>query len=115
MVTKNNKTCILCGTKYTFCNRCDDFDHLPRWMGIYCSDNCRKIFMALTDYNANEIDKETAASILKKSDLSKKDNYCKFNQDCVEKILSEDNKSNKSFDAKKSVKSDTDINAKNNK
>lgn len=55
MVKKNNKKCILCGKTYTYCSRCEEFDHLPRWMEIYCSDNCRTIFNTLTEYNAENI------------------------------------------------------------
>ena len=75
MSKHNNKTCILCGKKYTFCNRCEEFDNYPRWMGIYCSDNCRKIFMTVTDYKAGEITREQAIDNLNLCDLSEKDKY----------------------------------------
>ena len=65
MVKKNNKKCILCGKTYTYCSRCEEFDHLPRWMEIYCSDNCRTIFNTLIEYNAKNITaKEAAEKIL---------------------------------------------------
>lgn len=86
-MVKNNKTCILCGKVYSFCNRCEEFDHLPRWMAIYCSDNCRKIFSALTEYNAGNITKEQAAVELSKCDLSDKEHFHPFNQEKIDEIF----------------------------
>ena len=86
-MVKNNKTCILCGKVYSFCNRCEEFDHLPRWMAIYCSDNCRKIFSALTEYNAGNITKEQAAAELSKCDLSDKKHFHPFNQEKIDEIF----------------------------
>ena len=65
MVKKNNKKCILCGKTYTYCSRCEEFDHLPRWMEIYCSDNCITIFNTLTEYNAENITAREAAERMK--------------------------------------------------
>lgn len=86
-MVKNNKTCILCGKVYSFCNRCEEFDHLPRWMAIYCSDNCRNIFSALTEYNAGNITKEQAAIELGKCDLSDKEHFHPFNQEKIDEIF----------------------------
>ena len=73
MIKKNNKTCICCQIKYTFCPNCSDFDHLPRWMGIYHDENCKKICNTVLDYDFKHITKEQAKYILDKCDLSKKD------------------------------------------
>lgn len=86
MVKKNNKKCILCGKTYTYCNRCEEFDHLPRWMEIYCSDNCRTIFNTLTEYNAKNITAEEAAKRLEKCDMSDIDKYHEVNQKMVAEI-----------------------------
>lgn len=91
MVNKNNKTCILCGKKYTFCNRCEEFDHLPRWMGIYCSENCKNVFMTVTDYKSNEIDKNTAVKMLSSCDLSEKEKYHKSINATIDELLQSDN------------------------
>lgn len=86
MVKKNNKKCILCGKTYTYCSRCEEFDHLPRWMEIYCSDNCRTIFNTLTEYNAKNITAKEAAKRLGKCDMSDVGNYHEINQKMVEEI-----------------------------
>lgn len=87
---RNNKTCILCGKVYTFCNRCEEFDHLPRWMAIYCSNNCREIFMTATNYKAGEITKEQAIKRLSKCDLSDKEQYHQSIIDILDDILKQD-------------------------
>ena len=84
---KNNKVCILCGKKYSFCNRCEEFDHLPRWMAIYCSDNCKKIFDAISAYNMKLKTKEDVAKILKECDLSRKSEFKESCQKYIDEIL----------------------------
>lgn len=86
MVKKDNKKCILCGKTYTYCSRCEEFDHLPRWMEIYCSDNCRTIFNTLTEYNAKNITAEEATKRLEKCDMSDIDKYHEVNQKMVAEI-----------------------------
>lgn len=83
----NNKKCILCGKTYTYCSRCEEFDHLPRWMEIYCSDNCRTIFNTLTSYNSKTISANEALNILNTCDLSDVDKFHEFNQGLVKEVL----------------------------
>lgn len=90
MVKKNNKKCILCGKTYTYCSRCEEFDHLPRWMEIYCSDNCKKIFNILTDYNAKILPAKEAAKRLKDCDISNVGNFHEFNQKLIAEIQEAD-------------------------
>lgn len=90
MTKKNNKTCICCGTKYTYCNRCEEFDKYPIWMTLYHDENCKEIFMTAADYLAKDISKEEAKAKLEKCDLSAKDTFNKkvlevINTVCVEK------------------------------
>lgn len=104
MATKNNKKCILCGKVYSFCNRCEEFDHLPRWMAIYCGDNCKTIFMTLTDYSSGNLTKAEAAATLRKCDLSKKNDFHAFNRSLVNEIL--DIKEDEKKEEKQVVKTD---------
>lgn len=84
---KNNKVCILCGKRYSFCSRCEEFDHLPRWMAIYCSDNCKKIFDTISAYNMKLKTKKEAAKILKECDLSRKSEFKESCQKYIDEIL----------------------------
>lgn len=84
---KDNKICILCGKKYSFCNRCEEYDHLPRWMAIYCSENCKNIFNTISGYNMKLKTKEEAASALGECDLSKKSQFNQACQKYIDEIL----------------------------
>ena len=89
-MVRNNKTCILCGTRYTYCNNCAEFSHLPIWMLCYCSKNCKDIFDTLSSYSMKHITKEEAKNILNKCDLTNIDKFNKSNQNCIKEILKKD-------------------------
>jgi predicted transcriptional regulator len=71
----NNKKCIVCGVRYTFCTSCSEFDKEPRWRAIYHDANCKKIFETATDYLAGQLTKEQAKESFDQCDLSNKDNF----------------------------------------
>ena len=89
-MVRNNKTCILCGNKYSYCSGCAEFDHLPRWMECYCSENCKDIFNILSGYNMNHKTKEEAKALLEKCDLTKTDAYNEFNRNCINTIMTDE-------------------------
>jgi hypothetical protein len=74
---KNNKKCIVCGEIYTYCSGCSEFDHFPRWMGIYHEENCKNIFDITSRYLHEQISKEEAKEKLVKCNLSNKKNFNK--------------------------------------
>lgn len=88
-MVRNNKTCILCGNKYSYCSGCAEFDHLPRWMECYCSENCKDIFNILSSYNMNHKTKEEAKALLEKCDLTMTDTYSEFNKNCINSIMTD--------------------------
>ena len=92
---KNNKTCIVCSTKYTYCSGCSEFDKYPRWMGIYHEENCKNIFDITSKYLNGQISKEEAKEELGKCDLSNKKNFNKSILDAVNKIMASDKKKKK--------------------
>lgn len=91
---QNNKTCKVCGKVYTFCNRCEEFDHLPRWMSMFCCQDCRDIFMTLTDYNMGKITEKEATSIINRCNTNfiNDENGNKYIADKVKKIICNDEK-----------------------
>lgn len=99
-MAKLNKECILCKTKYSFCNRCEAYDHLPRWMAIYCSDNCRTVFTTATDYEYKHLSKEDAKNILDSCDLSARDKYHPTTQRIIDEIYADNT------EIKEEIKSD---------
>ena len=68
------KHCIVCGAHYEYCSNCDRFSRLPRWMESFHDDNCHIIFNTVMEYKAGVKTAKEAASILKKCDLSHREN-----------------------------------------
>lgn len=68
------KHCIVCGARYEYCSNCDRFSRLPRWMESFHDDNCHIIFNTVMEYKAGVKTAKEAASILKKCDLSHREN-----------------------------------------
>ena len=89
-MVKNNKTCILCGKKYTYCGNCAEFENLPHWMICYCSKNCKDIFDILSAYNMKQITKEEAKEAFEKCDLSYKQKFYHTNLDCINTIMADE-------------------------
>lgn len=87
---KYNKTCIVCGEKYTFCTSCSEFDKYPRWMGIYHDENCKNIFTIASDYIEKVITKEEAKEKFDKCDLTNKDKFHKTILNAINEIYAKD-------------------------
>ena len=107
---QNNKTCICCGKKYTFCTNCGQFDNEPRWKAIYHNETCKDIFIIVSDYLQKEITKEEAKIRLLKCDLSYKKELNKILQKGIDEILYEETVENIS-EVKEEVKIDVDAEA----
>ena len=74
-MAKLNKICIVCGKKYEYCPHCSADNSKPSWMNMFCSENCKNLFQAATDYYAGELTPSKAKTIVGKADLSNKDNF----------------------------------------
>lgn len=61
---KNNKECMICGNRYTFCLNCGTYDKLPRWMAMFDEEICRSVFYIISDYKAGIITKNEAKNKL---------------------------------------------------
>lgn len=75
---KHERSCIVCSTKYSYCNNCWEDRLLPLWMNSFHDENCKNIFQICTDMNMKLISKEEAKALLSKCDLS---NRAKFRAD----------------------------------
>ena len=80
-----SKTCKVCGNVYKYCIYCREFDSQPKWRMLFDTDNCRRIFHAVSDYLIGEINADQAKELLGRCDIS---NRNKFNEN-VKKVLSE--------------------------
>lgn len=92
-VKKNNKTCIVCSKKYTYCSGCSEFDRYPRWMGIFHNENCKNIYTVTNDYinrHLSGMTKAEARELLDKCDLSYKEQLHKNIRAALDEIYFEE-------------------------
>lgn len=73
MANKNNRKCICCSTEYRYCNTCSEDALKPAWYSIYCSENCKKLFQAVSGYLANAVSIEETRARFDNCDLSYKE------------------------------------------
>lgn len=79
-----NKTCLCCGTKFSYCPDCSKKDALkPSWSGEFCGKDCMTIWTTATKYNMNKISKAEAKSIIENLTLKPVEQYSK----CVQRDL----------------------------
>ena len=93
-MARYDRSCILCGKVYEYCNSCSAFQDKPVWMFSYCSEDCKDITSLLTDFIYNKISKEDAKKIIDTKDTSRhmqyKGSYGKAYNEIMEEIDSED-------------------------
>lgn len=78
-----DKICSICKKEYKYCSQCSDFDHLPRWMDAYCSQNCKDLYNIAAGWLNGWKDKDTEISRLENIDLSRIDNYPQWLKDAI--------------------------------
>lgn len=69
---KNNKVCMVCGTRYTYCRGCGKDNGKPEWMAYFHNQNCHDIFEVCKDYKQKVVSAEEAKRVLSALDLSEK-------------------------------------------
>lgn len=91
-MAEKNRTCIICGEKYTWCNNCSDNKNKHEtWRNLYCSKNCMNIFNILSDHAFKHIDDQQAKEKLKNVDLSKLDGFRADFKEQIKKIQANQN------------------------
>ena len=84
----NNKTCIVCGTKYSYCPFCTQDKYKPTWMSSYHDANCKDVWRTLCAESTGHITKEEAVAKLKTLDLSNISNFKESVQNHIHRLLS---------------------------
>ena len=92
-MSDTNKKCYVCGKEYKYCNNCSDYTTQPMWKEMFDSENCKKIFDVICNYNVGIIDKKIIAKQLSECDLKDIKNYNK-------NIVNEINKLQNAFSSK---------------
>lgn len=73
MAEKKLRTCGLCKASYSYCPHCGEDKGKEAWHIMWDTENCRDIDTILSHYGAGVIDAETAATLLKSKDVSRKE------------------------------------------
>lgn len=106
---KLNRTCIICGKRYSYCNNCQRDANKPTWYFIFDNQNCHDIYEICTQYRDGEINAKTAYEKISRLDISNIKDFYESTRVQIEEIISKG----------KEVKSITDKpktnNAKNEK
>lgn len=125
-MARYDRSCILCGKVYEYCNSCSAFQNKPVWMFSYCSEDCKDITSLLTDYVYNKVSKDEAKKVIETKDTSRhmqyKGSYGKAYKEIMgtadSEVFSdnkiEENKDKKVEEAKKDMANDTASQFKSN-
>lgn len=89
MKKKNNKECIVCSTRYTYCPTCTAYASIPRWKNIYHDENCRNIYNIASEYAHGMIDKDEAKTRFNNCDLSNKESFKEFYVSVINEVFAE--------------------------
>lgn len=84
-----NRTCCLCGTKYSYCPSCTTDRNKPSWMTVFCSENCRNIYNTTTKYGMKKISAVEAKKDLDVCGLSNKEQFNAHAKKMLDEIYAE--------------------------
>ncbi len=76
-MARDDKTCIVCRTRYKYCNACRQYNPNETWRNLYCSDNCRQLYHIYDAIRAKKLSDEEAGEKIAKYDT---DNLASFNE-----------------------------------
>lgn len=114
---KKNRICLCCSHHYSYCNTCSHDANKPLWYSIYCSENCKNLFQAASDYFMDKMSKDEALKAIENADLSKKDKFSDGIKKFINEVMPDANKSKpkamKKTDNKKvEIKTETKVETK---
>ena len=86
MTKKGLRTCCVCHKEYSFCLCNPEDRNKPTWYFAYCSENCKDIYTATSDYENGNISADEAKTQLDRLDLSQIANFGESYQMAIMKI-----------------------------
>ena len=84
---KLNRTCIICGKRYSHCNNCQRDAGKPTWYFIFDGQNCHDIYEVCTQYRDGEIDAKKAYELISKLDLSNIEDFVEVTKNQIKEII----------------------------
>ena len=110
-MSKNDlRMCCVCHKEYSFCLCNPEDRNKPTWHFAYCSENCKDIYTATSDYENGNISADDAKTQLDKLDLSKIANFGESYQKTIMKINENATPVEKTDDTTKEIESVVDEN-----
>lgn len=92
-MVKQNRKCLACSTKYTYCPTCSRADALkPSWYSEFCSEPCMEIWTTFTKYNMNMLTKDDTKAIVSGLALKPIESYAQCIQRDYAKVMAEEKK-----------------------
>lgn len=88
MAKQNNRQCIICNQKYSFCPTCGADAGKPTWYHIFDGERCHEIYEICVSYRDKIIDIREAYERISKLDLSDLENFAPSTKAQIEEILS---------------------------
>ena len=89
----NNRTCLCCSAKFSFCPNCSGADRLKEpWHAEFCSETCKDLWYTATRYNMQKLTKQEAQDIIKSLPLKPASEYVACVQRDLDVILKEEPK-----------------------
>ena len=110
MTKKGLRTCCVCHKEYSFCLCNPEDRNKPTWYFAYCSENCKDIYTATSDYENGNISADEAKTQLDKLDLSQIANFGESYQKAIMKINENATPVEKTDDTTKEIESVVDEN-----
>lgn len=74
-MSRDARKCTVCGTEYNYCPRCSRYVHLPKWKTMFCSEGCKELWDAASEYRATGAGKARFDALALKVDASGLDAY----------------------------------------
>ena len=85
---KLNRTCIICGKRYSHCNNCQRDAGKPTWYFIFDGQNCHDIYEVCVAYRDKLITQKEAYEKMSTLDTSKIKDFAEVTQGQIKEILS---------------------------
>jgi hypothetical protein len=89
-MAKKNRTCVCCGTQFSYCPTCGGDKLKPGWSSQFCTEDCQELWSTATKFNLDMISKEEAKETILCLDLKPHTEYVECVQRDLKNILEED-------------------------
>lgn len=74
-MNRDERICHICGKRYNYCPNCSRYLNYPRYMNMFCSENCLNVYQIISGYVEHDLSKVEAKELLSDIDASGEQNY----------------------------------------